>query len=74
MTLTSTAVFLLTAAFVALWIWRSAAFKLVHFAAVSLFWVALAATPWGSDLIDLLQGALTSTTQAASGIVNGVSK
>ncbi|MGP3777085.1 hypothetical protein ACTWJ8_40255 (plasmid) [Streptomyces sp. SDT5-1] len=73
MTITTTAIFLIIAACLGFWMWRDSSFKKKEFIAVSLFWIAFAATPWGADLMDMMQSVLGTGADAASNAVNNVS-
>ncbi|WP_394426925.1 hypothetical protein [Streptomyces sp. SGAir0957] len=73
MTITTTAIFLIIAGGLGIWMWKDSGFKKKEFIAVSLFWIAFAATPWGADLMDMVQGLLGTGAETASQTVNTVS-
>ncbi|MFF1812727.1 hypothetical protein ACFVXW_27075 [Streptomyces sp. NPDC058251] len=72
MTITSTALFLILAAGLGIWMWKDRGFKKREFIAVSLFWICLVATPWGGNAVGTVQHMLGTGAQTASQTVNNV--
>jgi uncharacterized membrane protein YoaK (UPF0700 family) len=73
MTLTATALFAIICAGLAVWIIRKKHHKKREVLAVSLFWILLVATPWGSGLAAKVQDVLGNTVQVATSTANNVS-
>ncbi|MFE9844705.1 hypothetical protein [Streptomyces goshikiensis] len=73
MTLTITALFLLVAGGIGIWMKKDASFKRREFLVVSLFWVLLVATPWGATGVAKVQDVMGTGVRMASDAVNDVS-
>lgn len=73
MTITITGLFLMVCAGLAVWFKKDASFRKREFLAVSLFWILLVATPWGSEAVGKVQHIVGSTAQTAGQTVNSVS-
>lgn len=73
MTLTTTALFLLAAVVLAIWMKKDPGFKRREFLAVSAFWILAVATPWGAAAVDQVQDFLGTGVKTASDTVNSVS-
>jgi hypothetical protein len=72
MTLTTTALFLLIAGGLGFWMYKDKSFRKKEFLAVSLFWIVLVATPWGSSAVNSVQNMLGTSAKTASQTVNTV--
>jgi hypothetical protein len=59
MTLTTTALFLLSCIVLGIWMKKDSGFRKREFLAVSLFWILLVATPWGGDGVAKVQSLAT---------------
>ncbi|MEV5944613.1 hypothetical protein [Streptomyces sp. NPDC051994] len=73
MTLTATALFVIICAGLAVWLIRKKHHKKREVLAVSLFWILLVATPWGSAGVARIQDLLSGSVQVATSTVNNVS-
>jgi hypothetical protein len=73
MTLTTTALFLLAAIGIGVWMKKDAGFKRREFLVVSLFWILLVATPWGAEGVAKVQEVFGTGVKTASDTVNDVS-
>jgi|1185.fasta_scaffold00511_4 hypothetical protein len=73
MTLTTTALFLLSCIVLGIWMKKDSGFRKREFLAVSLFWILLVATPWGGDGVAKVQQMLGNGVQAATQTINSVS-
>ncbi|MEV6461468.1 hypothetical protein [Streptomyces albidoflavus] len=74
MQITTTALFLVVAGALAFWMYRDSGFKKREFLAVSLFWVAFLATPWGTSTAGMIQGVFEGLFGAVSGMINTAAK
>ncbi|WP_103528968.1 hypothetical protein [Streptomyces sp. SM12] len=74
MNLTLTALFLITAAALAVWMYRDDSFRRREFLAVSLFWILAVATPWGLQVVEIVHNVLGTGAQTASDTINNLSK
>ncbi|MEC4016080.1 hypothetical protein [Streptomyces sp. H27-D2] len=74
MTLTVTGLFLLVCIGLGIWMKKDSGFRRREFLAVSLFWILLAATPWGATGLGMVQDFVGSGVRTASNTVNSVSK
>jgi hypothetical protein len=72
MTLTTTALFLIIAAGLGVWMYKDKSFRKKEFLAVSLFWIVLVATPWGSSAVNTVQNMLGTGAKTATQTVNTV--
>ncbi|GHB55638.1 hypothetical protein GCM10010331_49350 [Streptomyces xanthochromogenes] len=73
MNLTVTGLFVLVCIGLGIWLVRKKHHKKREVLAVSLFWILLVATPWGSGAVAKVQGALGNGVQVATTTVNSVS-
>lgn len=73
MTLTTTALFLLAAIGLAIWMKKDPGFRRREFIAVSVFWILFSATPWGAELINAATNAIGTGVTAGSDTVNQLS-
>lgn len=73
MSIGTSTLFFLIAVGVAIWMWKDDGFKKREFFGVTLFWIAAAATPWGGDLVVVLQQLLGNSAEAGAGAVTTVS-
>lgn len=74
MTLTTTALFLLAAIGLGIWMKKDPGFRRREFIAVSIFWILFSATPWGAELVSAVTNAIGTGVTAGSDTVNELSK
>ncbi|MFD6113856.1 hypothetical protein ACFWG0_27635 [Streptomyces yangpuensis] len=72
-TLSATALFTLVAIGLGIWFKKDKSFRKREFIAVSVFWILVAATPWGATAVAKVQDVIGNGAKTASETVNSVS-
>ncbi|MGW2082106.1 hypothetical protein ACWCOW_35195 [Streptomyces sp. NPDC001939] len=73
MTIAISTLFFIVCVGLAIWFKKDSSFRPREFIAVSVFWILLVATPFGSGLVDKMQDLIGNSARAGVDSVNDVS-